>query len=209
MLACAATFSCPRLIKEYWQPRFLSICTLPIGCNAHQAFRMCCKHGCWVHLIVSDFIWYIFWFITTSVVTLLPFLIMHVLMHLSLMRRRLRDQVNTRIVVLTHTGGSTHTERSCPHRAMLTQIERSCPHRAIMLTQIERSCPHRAMLTQIERSCPHRAMLTKIQRSCPHRAIMLTQSNEFWEIWNFRRSHRVLSIHGAEALTQSFALLQS
>jgi len=163
------SYSVDRLIKEYWQPRILSICTLLIGCNAHQAFRMCCKHGCWVHLIVSDFIWYIFWFITTSVVTLLPFLIMHVLMHLSLMRRRLRDQVNTRIVVLTHTGGSTHTERSCPHRAMLTQIE----------------------------------------RSCPHRAIMLTQSNEFWEIWNFRRSHRVLSIHGAEALTQSFALLQS
>jgi hypothetical protein len=68
-LACASTFSCPRLLKEYWQPRFLSICTLLTGCNAHQAIRTCCKHGCWVHLIISDYIWYIFWFITTCVVT--------------------------------------------------------------------------------------------------------------------------------------------
>ena len=62
------SYSVDWLIEEYWQLRILSICTLLIGCKAHQAFRMCCKYGCWVHLIVSDFIWwYIFWFITTSV----------------------------------------------------------------------------------------------------------------------------------------------
>jgi len=171
-----------RIKREYWQPRILSICTFLMGSlgltkGTHVCWRVRRSDICCL-LIYSDMF---FWFVTTCVVTLLPFLRMHALMHLSLIRRRLRDQVNTLIEVLTHTERSARTERSCPHRAMLTQIERSCPHKA---------------------------MLTQIERSCPHRAIMLTQSNEFWEIWNSRRSHRALSIHGAEALTQSFALLQ-
>jgi len=115
----------------------------------------------WFFLIYYDLRCYLF-----------PFLKMHALMHSSLMRRRLRDQVNTRIVVLTHTEGPAHTERSFPHRAINAHTDRT-----IMLTQSSDS-------------------------------EQPTQSNEFWEICNSRRSHRALSIHGAEALTQSFALIQ-